>query len=165
MAQAPLRELQPPAHMGHRPALLARQPLPVHREPLPLRQRRQWPRRLQLWRPHRPPRPERPLRQRQQRKLRPHRQRRGERPHPRLQRRSRPESEEAIVTAKVALPLLRPRVVRTKRRLKAPPASAAKLAARKEPAKPAARRKAKGARPKHPKNLLQSNQALLHNGA
>src|SRR5947208_10463627 len=113
--------------MRHRPALLARQPLPVHREPLPLRQPRQWPRRRRLWRLHRSPRPERPLRQRQQRKLRPHRQRRGERPQPRLQRRSRPESAEAIVTAKVALPLLRPRVVRTKRRLNAPPASAAKL--------------------------------------
>ena len=165
MVQAPPRELQPRAHMRHRPALLARQPLPVHREPLPLRQPRQWPRRVRLWRLHRPPRPERPLRQRQQRKLRPHRQRRGERPQPRLQRRSRPESAEAIVTAKVALPLLRPRVVRTKRQPNAPPASAAKLPARKEPAKPAARRRAKGARPKHPKNLLQPNQALLHNVA
>jgi hypothetical protein len=149
--------------MGHRPALLARQPLPVHRESLPLRQPRQWARRLRLWQLHRPPRPERPLHQRQQRKPRPHRQRRGERPQPRLQRRSRPESAEAIVTAKVVLPLHRPRVVRTKRRLNAPPASAAKLRARKEPAKPAARRRAKGARPKHPKNLLQRNQALPHN--
>ena len=165
MVQARLRELQPPAHMGHRPALLARQPLPVHQEPLLLRQPRQWPRRLRLWQRHRPPRPERPLRQRQQRKLRPHRQRRGERPQPRLQRRSRPESAEAIVTGKVALPLLRPRVVRTKRRPNAPPASAAKLPARKEAAKAAARRRAKGARPKHPKNLLQPNQALLHNVA
>ena len=161
MVQARLRELQPPAHMGHRPALLARQPLPVHREPLPLRQPRQWPRRLRqlLHRQHREAR----LLQLEQRKLRPPPRRRGKRPQPRLQRRSRPESAEAIVTAKVALPLLRPRVVRTKRRLNAPPANAAKLPARKEPAKPAARRRAKGARPKHPKNLLQPNQALLHN--
>ena len=148
---------------GHRQVSAARQPRPLRRASLPHQRQRQWPHRLrQLL--HRQRREARLL-QPEQRKLRPHPRRRVERPQLRHQRRNRPESAEAIVTAKVALRLLRPRVVRTKRRLNAPPASAAKLPARKEPAKPAARRRAKGARPKHPKNLLQPNQALLHNVA
>ena len=148
---------------GHRQVSAARQPRPLRRASLPHQRQRQWPHRLrQLL--HRQRREARLL-QPEQRKLRPHPRRRVERPQLHRQRRNRPESAELIVTAKVALPLLRPRVVRTKRRLNAPPANAAKLPARKEPAKPAARRRAKGARPKHPKNLLQPNQALLHNVA
>src|SRR5437588_8458426 len=136
---------------------------PLHRESLPLRQQPQWCHQSLLSQPPPPPRRERLLRQ--ARKLRPERPRLVERPQLRQRRRNRPESAEAIVTAKVALPLLRPRVVRTERQLNPPPASAAKLRVRKEPAKPAARRRAKGARPKHPKNLLQPSQALLHNVA
>ena len=119
---------------GHRQVSAAKQPRPLRRASLPHRLR-------QLL--HRQRREARLL-QPEQRKLRPPPRRRVERPQLRHQRRNRPENAELIVTAKLAPQLLQERAVLTKLRLDAPRANAAKLRARKEPAKVAPRKGAKG---------------------
>ena len=126
----------------HRQASAAKQPRPLRRASLPHQRQRQWPHRLRQVL-HRQ-RPEARLLQPKQRKLRPHPRRRVERPQLHRQRRNRPESAELIVTAKVAPQLLQERAVLTKLRLDAPRANVAKLRARKEPAKVAPRKGAKG---------------------
>jgi len=127
---------------GHRQVSAAKQPRPLRRASLPHQRQRQWPHRLRqlLHRQHREAR----LLQPDQRKLRPHPQRRVERPQLHRRRRNRPESAELIVTAKVAPQFLQERAVLTKLRLDAPRASTAKLRQRKEPAKVAPRKRAKG---------------------
>ena len=148
---------------GHRQVSAAKQPRPLRRASLPHQRQRQWPHRLRqlLHRQHREAR----LLQPEQRKLRPHPRRRVERPQLRHQRRNRPESAELIVTAKVAPQLLQERAVLTKLRLNAPRASTAKLRARKEPAKVAPRKRAKGVslNRNHLRKRPLPNQALLRN--
>ena len=148
---------------GHSQVSAAKQRRPLRRASLPHQRQRQWPHRLrQLL--HRQRREARLL-QPEQRKLRPHPRRRVERPQLRHQRRNRPESAELIVTAKVAPHLLQERAVLTKLRLNAPRASTAKLRARKEPAKVAPRKRAKGVSlsRNHLRKRPLPNQALLRN--
>ena len=147
----------------HRQASAAKQPRPLRRASLPHQRQRQWPHRLRQVL-HRQ-RPEARLLQPEQRKLRPHPQRRVERPQLHRQRRNRPESAELIVTAKVAPQLLQERAVLTKLRLDAPRANAAKLRARKEPAKVVPRKRAKGVglNRNHLRKRPLPNQALLRN--
>src|ERR1700730_6058748 len=134
------------------------------REPLPLPQQRQWRHRALLLRLPRLLRRERPLRQ--TRKLRLEQARLVERVTLRHRRQNRPASAERIVMLKAQL--RRTKVAQAKRRPNAPLASTAKLPARKERAKVAVRRRAKGVSQNrsHPKKRPPPpNQALLRNVA